>query len=434
MALTPRETPSPTSPGTLPIAGLVLRPERRTSNTTIRSMQFGLHLLTAALVVISAIRAVLSGAPLALAVGSAVVISCWYLAGVLMAGRVQRTSMAGWWLLGLALLWIGAVTASAEFLWLAFSLWLLAGYILPWRWAVAFSIVVYAMVAAAPILEFGSTTFASAIGPLLGGVFALSIARGYVELVQDLRERQALVVSLTHAQAEMTALQEELAQTQRISGALEERTRISRDIHDTIAQGLSSISLLATAAVENAQIQQMPRTLQQVDALARDNLADVRRIVAALAPAELEEGALAGALGRMLERLSAETGLRTEVRVDEGMPALPTTVEVALLRTAQSALANVRQHAEATRVVVNLADAGNSVRLDIVDDGHGFDVLAWDRAFEGLGESGAGGYGMHSMRARLRELGGGLDVESRPGEGVALSAHVPLTQGPKDGA
>ncbi|WP_235045797.1 sensor histidine kinase [Paeniglutamicibacter gangotriensis] len=397
-------------------------------------MQFGLHLLTAALVVISAIRAVLSGAPLALAVGSAVVISCWYLAGVLMAGRVQRTSMAGWWLLGLALLWIGAVTASAEFLWLAFSLWLLAGYILPWRWAVAFSIVVYAMVAAAPILEFGSTTFASAIGPLLGGVFALSIARGYVELVQDLRERQALVVSLTHAQAEMTALQEELAQTQRISGALEERTRISRDIHDTIAQGLSSISLLATAAVENAQIQQMPRTLQQVDALARDNLADVRRIVAALAPAELEEGALAGALGRMLERLSAETGLRTEVRVDEGMPALPTTVEVALLRTAQSALANVRQHAEATRVVVNLADAGNSVRLDIVDDGHGFDVLAWDRAFEGLGESGAGGYGMHSMRARLRELGGGLDVESRPGEGVALSAHVPLTQGPKDGA
>lgn len=412
---------------------MVLRPERRTSNTTIRSMQFGLHLLTAALVVISAIRAVLSGAPLALAVGSAVVISCWYLAGVLMAGRVQGTSMAGWWLLGLALLWIGAVTASAEFLWLAFSLWLLAGYILPWRWAVAFSIVVYAMVTAAPILEFGSTTFASAIGPLLGGVFALSIARGYVELVQDLRERQALVVSLIHAQAEMTALQEELAQTQRISGALEERTRISRDIHDTIAQGLSSISLLATAAVENAQIQQMPRTLQQVDALARDNLADVRRIVAALAPAELEEGALAGALGRMLERLRAETGLGTEVRVDEGMPALPTTVEVALLRTAQSALANVRQHAAATRVVVNLADAGNSVRLDIVDDGRGFDVFAWDRAFEGLGESGGGGYGLHSMRARLRELGGGLDVESRPGEGVALSAHVPLTQGPKDG-
>lgn len=412
---------------------MVLRTERRTSNTTIRSMQFGLHLLTAALLVISAVRAVLSGAPLALAVGSAMVISCWYLAGVLMAGRVQGTSMARWWLLGLALLWIGAVTASAEFLWLAFSLWLLAGYILPWRWAVAFSIVVYAMVTAAPILEFGSTTFASAIGPLLGGVFALSIARGYVELVQDLRERQALVVSLTHAQAEMTALQEELAQTQRISGALEERTRISRDIHDTIAQGLSSISLLATAAVENAQIQQMPRTLQQVDALARDNLADVRRIVAALAPAELEEGALAGALGRMLERLGAETGLGTEVRVDEGMPALPTTVEVALLRTAQSALANVRQHAEATRVVVNLADAGNSVRLDIVDDGRGFDVFAWDRAFEGLGESGAGGYGMHSMRARLRELGGGLDVESRPGEGVALSAHVPLIQGPKDG-
>lgn len=414
-------------------ASVVGRRERRTSNTTIRSMRLGLHVLTAALVVISASRAIMGGTPPALAVGCSVVISCWYLAGVLLAGRVQSTSVPCWWLVGLALLWVGAVTASAEFLWLAFSLWLLAGYLLRWRWAIIFSIIVYAMVSAAPLLKSGSTTFASLIGPLLGGVFALSIARGYLELLQDLRERQALVVSLTHAQAEMTALQEELAQTQRLSGAVEERTRISRDIHDTIAQGLSSISLLATVAVENLDIEQMPRTLQQVDALARENLAEVRRIVAALAPAELEEGALAGALGRMLERLGAETGLITEVRVDEGMPTLPTTVEVALLRTAQSALANVRQHAKATRVVVNLADAGNSVRLDIVDDGRGFDVSAWNHGLEGIGELSTGGYGLHSMRARLRELGGGLDVESRTGEGAALSAHVPLNPGSTKG-
>ncbi|HEY9424759.1 MAG TPA: ATP-binding protein, partial [Microterricola sp.] len=110
------------------------------------------------------------------------------------------------------------------------------------------------------------------------------------------------------------------------------------------------------------------------------------------------------------------------------LPALATTVEVALLRTAQSALANVRQHAGASRVVVNLADAGDSVRLDIVDNGSGFDAGAWD-----TGPGSAGGYGLHSMRARLRELGGGLDVESAAGEGVALSAHVPLARQLREG-
>lgn len=395
----------------------------RTVSATIRSMQVGLHLITAALVVVAAARAIADTAPLALVVGSALVFSGWYIGGVVLAGHVEDRRIAGWWLVGLAVIWAGAVTASAEFVWLAFSLWLLAGYILRWRWAVVFSIVVFAVVTVAPIMVAGSTSYANVIGPLLGGTFALSIARGYVDLVNDLQERQRLVTSLVQAQNEMAELQDELANTQRLSGAEAERTRISRDVHDTIAQGLSSISLLATAGAtaENDRADPTLRTLQQIDALARDSLVDVRRIVAALAPAELEEGALAGALRRMLARLAEETGLETEFRVDDGLPALPTTVEVALLRTAQSALANVRQHAHATRVVVNLADAGDSVRLDIGDDGCGFDASEWDSNPGGAG----GGYGLHSMRARLRELGGGLDVESAVGEGTALSAHVP---------
>lgn len=409
------------------------RREPRTTSATIRWMQLGLHLLTVFLIVISALRATLSGAPLPLVISSAFVFSCWYLAGVFWAGRVHERQVDGWWLFGLALLWFAAVSVSAEFAWLAFPLWLLAGYILPWRWAVAFSAVVVGMVTAAPMIQYGVVNFAGIVGPLLGGVFALSIARGYSELANDLRERQRLVISLMHAQKEMAALQEELAQTQRTSGAHEERTRISRDIHDTIAQGLSSISLLATVALENGETARMPHTLAQIDALARDNLGDVRRIVAALAPADLEDGALASALARMLNRLAAESGLKTEVRIEAGLPMLPTTVEVALLRTAQSALANVRQHAGATKVVLNLADAGDSVRLDIVDDGCGFDVPAWDTSFEPLNRTGSGGYGLHSMRARLRELGGGLDVESSPGDGAALSAHVPFALYPRDG-
>lgn len=409
----------------------------RALSTTIRSMQLGLHLITAVLIVVAVGRAVSDGVPLLPVLVSALVFAGWYTGGVVLAGRIEDRPVAAWWLAGLAIIWVAAVAASAEFMWLAFSLWLLAGYILRWGWAVVCSIAVFLVVAVAPVLHLGTTSYANVIGPLLGGTFALFISRGYVELVTELRERQRLVASLVNAQEEMAELQEELAKTQRLSGAKAERTRISRDIHDTVAQGLSSISLLAAAAVENGQLDTMPRTLQQIDALARDNLVDVRRIVAALAPAELDEGALAGALQRMLERLEAETDLgarlHTEFHTDETLPALPTAVEVALLRTAQSALANVRQHAGASRVVVSLSTAGDSVRLDVVDDGRGFDLQAWnsrsperaERTDDAVATT-AGGYGMRSMRARLRELGGGLDVESAAGEGVALSAYVPL--------
>jgi signal transduction histidine kinase len=99
--------------------------------------------------------------------------------------------------------------------------------------------------------------------------------------------------------------------------------------------------------------------------------------------------------------------------------------EVALLRTAQSALANVRLHAGATRVVITIADAGDSIRLDIVDDGTGFDATGW--AARRPRRPDGSGYGLRAMRARLRELGGDLDVESAPGDGVALSASVPIT-------
>src|SRR5690606_3059918 len=126
---------------------------------------------------------------------------------------------------------------------------------------------------------------------------------------------------------------------------------------------------------------------------------------------------------RMLDRLAAETGIRTEVHADPSVPALPATVEIALLRVAQSALSNVRLHSRAGHVVVTLVDAEDSVRLDVVDDGRGFDVRRWGRLPDGPAAS---GYGLHSMRARLRELGGGLDIESTDGDGTALSAHVPL--------
>lgn len=397
------------------------RPLRATA--TLRTMQLGQHVITVALVAIGAARAVAEDTAVAPAVAVAAAVLTWYFAGMTLYPRLVGNLPVRWWLAGLTALWVTAVAVSPEFVWFAFVLWLLAGHLLQLWSSIAYSLLVFVAVVLAPVAHSGTTTYANIFGPLIGGVFALGASRGYLALRHDAREREHLVNSLTQAQEDMAGLQEELALTQRHSGAIAERTRLSRDIHDTIAQGLSSIRLLARAELDRQPGGGVDGTLRQVDVLAGDSLADVRRIVAELTPSELQDSALASALSRMLERFEAETGTTTELRVDDTLPTLPTAHEVALLRTAQSALANVRQHAKANHVVVSLLDADNAVRLDVVDDGHGFDAAAWVRS----STSGGTSYGLRFMRARLREQGGGLVIESVPGDGTALSAHLPIS-------
>ncbi|MEV7631617.1 sensor histidine kinase [Microbacterium sp. NPDC089318] len=389
---------------------------------TVRAMELGQHVIAVGLAAIGGIRAVASGAPVAAALISGAALVAWHTAGALLPLRARARSAAVWWLVGFAAVWIAAVAVSPEFVWVAFLLWLLAGHLLPLRWGLMFSAVVFAVVVLGPIAHHGTTSYANIFGPLIGGVFAFGISRGYLQLLRDAAERERLVSSLTRAQHEMAELQDELALAQREAGAIAERTRISRDIHDTVAQALSSIRLLAHAGASRSTDPESARALAQLEDLAGDSLGDVRRIIAALAPAELDENALAEALERMLERAQHEAGLRTELHVDDSLPLLPTAVEVALLRTTQSALANVRLHARASRVVVSLIDDDGAVRLDIIDDGAGFDVTAWERDLE----SNSSSYGLRFIRARLRELGGGLDIESTPGEGTAISVSVPI--------
>lgn len=396
-------------------------PGSAVATSTVRAMEIGQHLMALVLTAIGVIRAVGDGVSAPAAIISGVAILAWVAAGTILPSRTRSRRLAVWWLIGFAVIWIAAVAVSAEFVWLAFLLWLLAGHLLPLTWGLVFSGFVLAVVVVAPIMHHGTTSYANVFGPLIGGIFAFGISRGYLQLLHDAAERERLVASLSRAQADMATLHDELALAQRHSGALAERTRISRDIHDTIAQALSSIRLLAHAGAGQTQDGDAARTLVQVEALAGDSLADVRRIVAALAPTELEDDALAAALQRMLDRARDEAGLQAELHVDDSLPILPTEVEVALLRTAQSALANVRLHASATRVVMSLIDAEDSVRLDIIDDGTGFDP-----ALPAARTEGESSFGLRFMRTRLRELGGGLDIESAPGEGTAVSIHLPI--------
>lgn len=162
--------------------------------------------------------------------------------------------------------------------------------------------------------------------------------------------------------------------------------------------------------------------MPQIESLAQHSLGDLRRIVAALAPAELEGAALAAAIARMLEALRDATGITTDLSVAPDLPPLPTSQEVVFLRVAQSALANVRQHAHAAAVSVAFAVDAGTVTMTVADDGVGF--VAGESATTSTS------YGLSAMRSRLREFGGALEVRSAPGEGTTLVAALPAGRMP----
>ena len=379
----------------------------------LRGARFALHLITVVLVVVTATRAGIEGELLPVLLAAAVYLA-WYGAG---AGFAHKRA-AAWWMLGLLAIWIGMLALSAEFVWLAFPLLLLAGHVLRLPWSPLFVVVVLAAAIAAPLLHPGGvqpgTGLAHLIGPIIGGGFAFAVSLGYDAMLRDAVERERLIDSLLRAQREAAQLHDELAATQREAGATRERTRLARDLHDTIAQELSTIVMLART--DPAADLPRPDRTAQIEQLAQHALTELRRIVAALAPADLDESALAGALGRMLDALHADIGIEVQLDVDPELPALTTPTEVALLRVAQSALANVRQHAAAGRVAVELGADATSVRLRIDDDGVGFDPAV---------RPSDASYGLAAMRSRLREAGGELTVRSAPGEGSTIEAALP---------
>lgn len=328
------------------------------------------------------------------------------------------------WLLGMSSVWIALVVISPDNVWIVFSLWLVGGLVLTLRWATAYAACTLIVVFGAPAAVVGGIPAGELIGPVIGAACAIAIARGYRRVVQEAVTRQGLVDSLTRAQRESEELHAQMAQLQREAGMVAERTRLSRDIHDTVAQGFASVLLNARAAAPLTDDAALHSVLAQIEQSAIGGLEEARRVVADLAPADLFGQGIVASLNRVVETHGVEAAMATSFHAEGDLAGMPTSVEVALLRTAQGALANVRQHSRATRVGVSLTGFEDSVRLDIVDDGIGFDphALAVESAV-------GSGYGLRSARTRLRELGGDLEIESTPGQGSAITAVLPLPRG-----
>ncbi|MFF9867647.1 sensor histidine kinase [Streptomyces sp. NPDC013953] len=385
----------------------------RSLTPVLRALRRCLHLLMAGLLALAALRSL--GDPAV--VTMAAVVAAVYAAGPLLrAVRTSRAAAAAW-LGALCAAWLGLLALTPDALWVAFPLYFVHLHLLPVRW----SLPAVAATAGAAILSYAHHGAAlgpgAFIGPLLGAAVAVATVLGHQALYRESERRRRLI-------EELVATRAELAAAERHAGTLAERERLAREIHDTLAQGLSSIQLLLRAA-ERALPTGSPAAghIERARGAAQDNLAEARRFVRALAPADLERGSLAGALARLCERPAGPgPGPRVRFTVSGTPVELPTPYEVALLRIAQSALANAVRHAGARRAEITLTFMDGSVALDVVDDGKGFDPRACAPAADG-------GFGLRAMRSRARSLGGTFTVESSPGQGTAVAVALPLRTG-----
>jgi len=224
---------------------------------------------------------------------------------------------------------------------------------------------------------------------------------------------------------ENTGLQAQLLTQAREAGAGDERQRMAREIHDTIAQGLTGIVTQLEAAQQTIHDAERERRIDNAKRLARDNLAEARRSVQALRPQALENSRLPEALADEVARWSVTSGVAGEVETTGKARALHPEVEVTLLRVAQEALANVAKHASASRAGVTLSYMEDVVSLDVRDDGAGFAVAECNNGHLAGQTPAAGGFGLIAMRQRVSRLAGQLEIESEPGAGTAISASLP---------
>ncbi|MGW1773666.1 sensor histidine kinase [Streptomyces sp. NPDC002104] len=321
------------------------------------------------------------------------------------------------WLGVVVAVWVVLVVLAPSFAWCAVPLFYTALRTLPPRAAVVLVALLTVFVVAAQLRLAQTSVPGEPFDPNLllapPAVAALATAV-FVHMERQAAAQRTLIDDLIRTRRELAA-------TERRAGTLAERQRLSMEIHDTLAQHLSSQQMLLQAAERTwdthpGTARAHVRTATEITAR---GLAEARRLVHDLAPPELAGGA---GLPDALRALDA--GPEIEVRFHlEGAPVpLPDRAEQALLRIAQGALANVREHSGARTAALTLSFLGDQVVLDVADDGHGF---AQPRA-----SAAERGHGLPAMRARVRQLGGTLTIESTAGEGTVLSASIPLEHTP----
>ena len=256
-------------------------------------------------------------------------------------------------------------------------------------------------------------------------MFVLGEVRGFIGIQHVERgayrpEEIELAQALAH-HVMMATHAAELAEQRRHAVLLEERTRMARDIHDTLAQGFTGVIIQLDTSVEalrDEEPEEAAKHIRQARELARESLTEARRSVHALRPQALEKATFADALRAIITNTTAGTSLRSDFQL-KGQPRdLQPAVEENLLHIGQEALSNALKHACATRFQARLSFDSDAVRLELRDNGKGFVVDS----------ANGGGIGLIGMSERADQIGARLAVTSKPGRGTKIIAVSPYQQ------
>ena len=319
-------------------------------------------------------------------------------------------------IIGVIVLWFALVNMSPAYYFTLFGLFGQVFLHLPLRYGVIAVLILTGSIIYEQLADAGATFsltnptiwlfLFTALGAIILGVWITAI------IGQSTRRRQLI--------EQLEATQAELAAAERRAGILEERQRLARDIHDTLAQGFTSIVMHLEAADQALpdDLDTLQKHLDRARGTARTSLEEARRVVHALRPHSLDQRSLPDAIERTAVRWQEETGIPlTTTTTGDPIPLHP-DIEVTLLRATQEALANIRKHAQATAVQLTLSYMDDVVVLDVQDNGV---------AFAGAAASPlSGGYGLQAMRERAEQCGGSVTLESEPGEGTTVVVSIPI--------
>ena len=381
----------------------------KTTSRILAFFRVSLHVLVAVLLAVGLFSIQDSRVP-ALTICLAAVFAGLYLAGTVLHHRGKEfPRTAGWaWLAVVGALWMALVWSSTTFAWLEFPLVMLVCYLLPAPVGILVSLAAGAFTVFVMAPE---SDVAGIIGPTIGTLVAVVASFAYQALRAEAEHYRQLA-------ARLEATQMELAESQYQAGALQERTRLAREVHDTMAQGLSSIVLFGRVAAGHLESGDPARKGKAQEILctivdtASENLAEARRFVSANSPE-------AAPLGERLEAVAASARSRQKAidapfdltlvanSADQITGAAADVVE----RVVREGVSNIVRHSHAGKAVVTVEKLGNVATVDVFDDGSGVKRPV--------------GHGLTGLRARVAEVGGTLELESSP-RGTVLAARIPL--------
>ncbi|BCW69425.1 sensor histidine kinase [Arthrobacter sp. NicSoilB8] len=393
----------------MPRTATTLPPSSLASGTTAATGRFNrigtaVHLGFGLLLVASAVRYVMRHSPadnlLVLGLGAS---ACVLYA--IIAVLSQRRRPWALWMFVLVAVWAVLVIAAPSFAWCSFALFFLCRTAFTGAVAYVAAGAIAAATAAGLFRLSDGSDLAMLLGPLAVGAL--------LTLIYDRIERDAAAQRSLHA--EVALAQDRLAASERRAGTIAERERVSREIHDTVTQGLASSLLLLEAANRTWPEPSARQDLRQASRLLRQNLSETRSLVHELASPGLD----ASPLPEAMHQAAAQYLPGARLLVTGEPRPVPPDVRHALLRVVQSAAANIKLHASASNATLTLGFLPDTVTLDVYDDGAGFDPAAV------APPSGSGGYGLRAMRQRVEQLGGVFAVESTPGEGTIVAAQLP---------